>query len=121
VGRASNRGTPGKTRQRALALIRQKYSGDVATRFGPTLVAERLASEDGLTIDHETLRRWMLAAGLWSRQRMRSPYRRRRERKAHFGELVQLTNSVLAPLAARCRLPAWTALLAKSMRRSFPR
>jgi len=74
-------------------LIRQKYSGDVATRFGPTLVAEHLASEDGLTIDQETLRRWMLTAGLWSRQRTRPPYRQRRERKAHFGELVQLDGS----------------------------
>lgn len=93
AGRPSNRGTATRQRQRVLRLIRQKYSGDVATRFGPTLVAEHLASEDGLTIDHETLRRWMLAAGLWSRQRTRSPYRHRRERKAHFGELVQLDGS----------------------------
>ena len=93
VGQPSNRGTAAKIRQRVLALIRQKYAGDVASRFGPTLVAEHLASEDGLTIDHETLRRWMLAAGLWSRQRKRTPYRQRRERKAHFGELVQLDGS----------------------------
>ena len=93
AGRASNRGTAAKTRQQVLALIRQKYSGDVASRFGPTLVAEHLASEDGVTIDHETLRRWMLAAGLWSRQRKRTPYRQRRERRAHFGELVQLDGS----------------------------
>jgi hypothetical protein len=50
-------------------------------------------SEDGLTVDHETLRRWMLAAGLWSRARKRSPHRRRRARMAHFGELVQLDGS----------------------------
>jgi transposase len=93
AGRPSNRRTAAALRQRVVRLIRQKYSGDVATRFGPTLVAEHLASEDGLTIDHETLRRWMLAAGLWSRQRTRPPYRRRRERKAHFGELVQLDGS----------------------------
>ena len=93
VGRASNRRTSPRLRQRVLALIRQKYSGDVATRFGPTLLAEHLASEDGLTVDHETVRRWMLAAGLWSRQRRRTPYRQRRERKAHFGELVQLDGS----------------------------
>ena len=42
---------------------------------------------------HDTLRRWMLAAGLWSRARKRSPHRQRRERKAHFGELVQLDGS----------------------------
>src|SRR6266436_6609494 len=35
----------------------------------------------------------MLTAGLWSRVRKRSPHRRRRERKAHFGELVQRDGS----------------------------
>ena len=93
AGRASNRGTSPRLRTRVLALIREKYSGRVDERFGPTLAAEHLASEDGLTVDHETVRRWMLAAGLWSRARKRSPHRRRRERKAHFGELVQLDGS----------------------------
>ena len=93
AGRASNRATTGKIRTRVLALIREKYGGGVDERFGPTLAAEHLASEDGVTVDHETLRRWMLAAGLWSRARKRSPHRRRRERKAHFGELVQLDGS----------------------------
>ena len=93
VGRASNRASPVRLRKRVLALIRQKYGGGVDARFGPTLAAEHLASEDGVTVDHETLRRWMVAAGLWSRARKRSPHRRRRERKAHFGELVQLDGS----------------------------
>jgi hypothetical protein len=44
-------------------------------------------------VHHDTLRRWMLAAGLWSRARKRSPHRCRRERRAHFGELVQLDGS----------------------------
>jgi transposase len=93
AGRASNRTTAATVRPRVLALIRAKYGGGVDERFGPTLAAEHLASEDGLTVDHETLRRWMLAAGLWSRARKRSPHRRRRERKAHFGELVQMDGS----------------------------
>lgn len=93
AGRASNRATSSRVRTRALALIRAKYSGAIDERFGPTLAAEHLASEDGVTVDHETLRRWMLAAGLWSRTRKRSPHRRRRERKAHFGELVQMDGS----------------------------
>jgi transposase len=93
AGRRSNRGTADAVRRRALRLIREKYSGDAATRFGPTLAAEHLATEDGLTVDHETVRRWMLAEGLWSRQRRRKPHRQRRERKAHFGELVQLDGS----------------------------
>jgi transposase len=93
VGRVSNRASAGRVRTRVLSLIREKYSGGGDKRFGPTLAAEHLASEDGVHIDHETLRRWMLAAGLWSRARKRSPHRRRRERKAHFGELVQLDGS----------------------------
>jgi transposase len=93
AGRASNRTVSRRLRTRVLALVRKKYSGGVDERFGPTLAAEHLASEDGITVDHETLRRWMLAEGLWSRARKRSPHRRRRERMAHFGELVQLDGS----------------------------
>jgi transposase len=93
AGRVSNRATTRKIRTRVLALVREKYGGEVGARFGPTLAAEHLASEDDVTVDHETLRRWLLAAGLWSRARKRSPHRRRRERKAHFGELVQLDGS----------------------------
>jgi transposase len=93
AGRASNRAMDARKRKRVLALIREKYSGGVDERFGPTLAAEHLASEDGITVDHETLRRWMLTAGLWSRARKRSPHRRRRARMVHFGELVQLDGS----------------------------
>ena len=93
VGRKSNRAKPQKFRERALRLVRQKYSGEAGERFGPTLAAEHLASEDGLEVDPETLRRWMLGEGLWSRERKRQTHRRRRERKGHFGELVQLDGS----------------------------
>ena len=93
AGGPSNHAQPLALRERALALVRAKYGGSVALRFGPTLAAEHLASEDGITVHHDTLRRWMLAAGLWSRARKRSPHRQRRERKPHFGELVQLDGS----------------------------
>jgi transposase len=96
AGRASNRAVAARQRRRVLALIRAKYSGRIGERFGPTLAAEHLASEDGVLVDHETLRRWMLDAGLWSRARKRSPHRQRRERKAHRGELVQLDGSLHA-------------------------
>lgn len=57
AGRPSNRGKPVKQRRRVLDLIRKKYSGAEGERFGPTLAAEHLAEEDGVVIDHETLRR----------------------------------------------------------------
>ena len=93
AGRPSNGARAAAEREPILTLVREKYSGTIDERFGPTLAAEHLASDDGVQVHHDTLRRWMLAAGLWSRARKRSPHRRRRERKAHFGELVQLDGS----------------------------
>ena len=93
AGKRSNHAKPKSMRQKVLRLIRQKYSGTEEERFGPTLAAEHLASEDGLTIDAETLRRWMLAEGLWTRRRKSKLQRKRRERKQHFGELLQLDGS----------------------------
>ena len=93
AGKASNRAYPKRLRRRVLRWVREKYSGDVGERFGPTLAAEHLAEEDGVEMHAETLRRWMLAEGLWSRERKRRPYRKRRERREHFGELVQMDGS----------------------------
>ena len=93
AGRASNHTYPQKFRQRVLDLVREKYGGTVGERFGPTLAAEHLGAEDGLRVNAETLRQWMLEAGLWSRERKRRKHRRRRERKEHFGELVQMDGS----------------------------
>jgi transposase len=93
VGRRSNRACPDAQRRRVVALIREKYSGAVGVRFGPTLATEHLASEDDEKVSVDTVRRWMLAEGLWSRARKATPHRQRRTRKAHFGELVQLDGS----------------------------
>ena len=88
AGRKSNRRRPEKERRKILRQIEANYGG-----FGPTLAAEHLASEDQLNVHPETLRRWMLEAGLWKRMRKRKTHRKRRERRAHFGELVQLDGS----------------------------
>lgn len=93
AGGISNHAKPEKFRRNVLRMIREKYSGTEQRRFGPTLAAEHLAEEDGLQVNGETLRRWMLAEGLWSRSRRRKAHRKRRERKQHFGELVQLDGS----------------------------
>jgi hypothetical protein len=79
-----------------LALVRKHYGGGPGERFGPTLAAEHLQEDHGLTVDAETLRRWMLAEGLWTKERRRKPYRQRRERREHFGELVQMDGSLEA-------------------------
>ena len=86
-GRPSNRAKPEEFRRKVIKRYEEKYD-----EFGPTFVAEKLA-EEGLVLDHETLRRWLLAEDKWKRKRRRGKHRSRRERKAHFGELVQLDGS----------------------------
>ncbi len=93
AGRRSNRAKSAKLRKKIIALIGKHYSGGPGERFGPTLAAEHLAEEHGAQIDSETLRRWMIEAGLWTRERKRKRYRRRRLRREHFGELLQLDGS----------------------------
>lgn len=92
-GRESNRAITTNVRERVLRLIDEKYGGEKGRRFGPTLLAEHLASEDSIEIGTSTLGRWMLEAGLWSRERKLREHRSRRSRKDHFGELVQLDGS----------------------------
>jgi hypothetical protein len=101
AGQASHHAHELKFQRKVLQLIREKYGGRVGERFGPTLAAEHLAAEDGLQVNAETLRRWMLAEGLWSRERKRRRHRRRRERKEHFGEMVQMDGSFHAWLEER--------------------
>lgn len=86
-GKASNRATKPEVRQAVVARYQQRYED-----FGPTLAAEKLL-EDGFSIDHETLRRWLLEEGLWQRQRKRAGHCSWRERKAHFGEMLQMDGS----------------------------
>jgi hypothetical protein len=88
AGRRSNRRRPEKERRKILGKVEGKYDG-----FGPTLAAEHLSSEDQLQVHAETLRRWMLEAGLWKRARKRQQHRKRRDRRGHFGELVQMDGS----------------------------
>jgi transposase len=101
AGRSSNRAHEEKFRQAVLRRVREKYSGAVGERFGPTLAAEHLASEDGLKIAGETLRRWMLREGLWSQERKRRRHHQRRQRKEHFGEMLQMDGSFHAWLEER--------------------
>lgn len=93
AGKRSNRAKPQQMRQRVIELLRKHYGGGPGERFGPTLAAEHLAEEHSLEMDSETLRRWMLSEGLWTRERKRKRYRQRRLRRMHFGELLQLDGS----------------------------
>jgi transposase len=85
-GRPSNRRKPETFRAEALAIIRERYWD-----FGPTLAAEKLAERHGITIGRETMRQWMIAAGLWlDRKQRRKRVHQPRHRRECAGELVQI-------------------------------
>ena len=86
-GKPSNRLGKAEFREQVLGRYVAQYDD-----YGPTLAAESLATE-GLIVPVETLRRWLLAAGLWARQRRRKVHRRRRPRRAQSGELLQMDGS----------------------------
>ncbi len=60
-GRASNRKIDAQTQARAIDLLKQPEWHD----FGPTFASEQLAKRHGIEVSKETLRGWMIAAGLW--------------------------------------------------------
>jgi hypothetical protein len=87
-GQPSNHQHDFSLRRRVVKAYRSRYSD-----FGPTLACEKLAAEQ-LHVGVETLRRWLLAEGLWERRRRRDPHRSRRPRRSCFGELVQMDASI---------------------------
>ena len=87
-GQASARRKPPALRAQALA----RYAEERYADFGPTLMAEQLAKEK-LMVDHETLRRWRLAAGQHTVRRRKQKHRQWRERQPCFGAMVQLDGS----------------------------
>lgn len=96
-GRRSNRALPQAFRERVLEIGGEPLYRD----FGPTLLAEHLERSFALRVSPDTLRGWMLEAGLWKRRRRRARHRSRRPRRAALGELEQWDSSVHAWLEDR--------------------
>jgi transposase len=87
-GRPSNNRLRDEVRDQALALVRSTYAD-----FGPTLAAETLAQRHGLRVSRETLRKWMIDAGLWLSRKRRRRFHQPRLRREALGELVQIDGS----------------------------
>jgi transposase len=87
-GKASNHLIPKKVKERVLKLFREEYHD-----FNLAHATEKLFEVHGLTINDETLRLWLNEAAIPYKKRKVRKHRQRRERKAHFGELVQIDGS----------------------------
>jgi transposase len=89
-GRPSNRQLPADTQRKALKILRQPDWHD----FGPTFAAEQLAKRHQIQVGKETLRGWMIEAGLWkATSRGLEEVHVWRPRRSAFGELVQWDTS----------------------------
>jgi len=88
-GRPSNNRLAEGTKQKVLDLLKSKYTG-----FRPTLAHEKLVELDGLNISDESVRQLMIVEGLWKAKKARKvAVHQMRERRACFGELVQIDGS----------------------------
>src|SRR5689334_5158286 len=88
-GQASHNQLDEEVKRKALNLLSSKYRG-----FGPTLACEKLVELEGLKISDESVRRLMIAEGLWkARKTAKLVVHQMRERRACFGELVQIDGS----------------------------
>src|SRR5246127_1989412 len=88
-GGPSNRALGSVLRETVLVIVRERY-----TDFGPTLAAEKLSELHGLDLGVETLRQWMIGAGLWVRRKDRlTRIHQPRARRDCLGELVQIDGS----------------------------
>jgi transposase len=89
-GRPSNRKLSGETQRQALAILKQPDWHD----FGPTFAAEQLGKRHQIEVGKETLRGWMIEAGMWkSNSRRVEEVHCWRPRRSAFGELVQWDTS----------------------------
>ena len=89
-GRASNRQIDPQTQARAIELLRQPEWHD----FGPTFASEQLAKRHSLQVSKETVRTWMVSAGLWKAlPRKLGDVHQWRARRSAYGELVQWDTS----------------------------
>jgi transposase len=85
-GKPSSHQLAEETKREVLDLLKGKYKG-----FGPTLACEKMVEVEGLKISDESVRKMMMAEGLWKAKEARKlEVHQMRERRACDGELEQM-------------------------------
>ena len=88
-GRKGNNCLSENVKKQSLNLLKTKYQG-----FGPTLAHEKLVEKDKLQISVESVRKIMIEENLWKPRKLKKVVTHQlRERRACFGELVQIDGS----------------------------
>jgi len=87
-GKPSNRARSDKIKNKILHLCKTRYKG-----FNPTFAAEKLFEIDELIINPETLRLWFIKSNIDYKRRKHKKHRQWRERRHHFGQMIQVDGS----------------------------
>ena len=88
-GRKGNNRLAEEVKKKVLNLLKSKYKG-----FGPTLAHEKLVEREKLKLSDESVRKLMIEEGLWKpRKAKKVGIHQLRERRACFGELIQIDGS----------------------------
>mgnify|MGYP000335681809 CR=1 FL=1 len=88
-GRKGNNRLSENVKKQSLSLLKTKYQG-----FGPTLAHEKLVEKDKLKLSVESVRKIMIEEDLWKPHKLKKVVTHQlRERRACFGELVQIDGS----------------------------
>lgn len=88
-GKRSNHVIADAVREQAIVLVKKHYYD-----FGPTFAHEKLCEQHAMTFSVETLRKWMIDAGVWQgKKRKKARIYQSRPRRSQRGELVQIDGS----------------------------
>lgn len=87
-GRQSNRGYSEQLKAEVIGIYRKSYPD-----YGPTLFSEMLTEYHNISLNHETLRKWLRQRSITTSLRKKRPHRRKRERRSCYGELLQFDGS----------------------------
>ena len=87
-GKASHRRISDAIKAKVLRVYGSRYKD-----FGATLASEKVAKHEGIKLGRETLRKWLRQEGYEAARRRSRKHRSRRERKEHYGQMVQMDGS----------------------------
>jgi transposase len=88
-GKNGNHHLPPEVKEQVLFTVKEKY-----TDFKPKFAAEKLAEYEGIFVNPQTLRRWLVKEGSWKVNSQKQPqYHAWRERREYYGQLQQFDGS----------------------------
>jgi hypothetical protein len=87
-GRVAANKMPAELEARIGGIVKRRYPD-----FGPKFASEKLEEREEIKVSKEKLRQIMIVKGLWRVRRQRKEVHQWRERKAYYGEMVQMDGS----------------------------